>query len=53
MHYFHKIFNQIANGKAFFDQDDFQRVMKINPDTLAWLTKPEKAMKQRINEYVS
>jgi hypothetical protein len=45
MHYFRKIFNQMANGKAFFDQDDFKRVMKQNPDTLAWFTKPEKAMK--------
>ena len=27
--------------------------MKQNPDALAWFTKPEKAMKQRINDYVS
>jgi hypothetical protein len=29
------------------------RVMKQNPDALAWFTKPEKAMKQRINDYVT
>ena len=27
--------------------------MRQNPDALAWFTKPEKAMKQRINDYVS
>ena len=27
--------------------------MNQNPDALAWFTKPEKAMKQRINDYVS
>lgn len=27
--------------------------MKHNPDALAWFTKPEKAMKQRINDYVN
>jgi len=27
--------------------------MKQNPDALAWFTKPEKAMKHRINDYVN
>ena len=47
------IFNNMAYGKSHFDQEDFMRYMKQNPDSLQWFSKPEKALKSRINEYVS
>lgn len=46
------IFSKMS--KPFFPLPlSFKRVMRQNPDALAWFTKPEKAMKQRINDYVS
>ena len=47
------IFNNMAYSKSYFDQEDFMRYMKQNPEALVWFSKPEKAMKQRINEYMS
>ena len=43
----------MACGKHYFSQEDFMRYMKENPEALVWFSKPEKAMKQRVNEYVS
>ena len=42
----------MAYSKSFFDQADFMRYMQQNPEALAWLSKPEKAMKQRMKEYM-
>ena len=51
--YVQSIFNNMAYGKSHFDQQDFMRYMKQNPDSLQWFSKPEKALKSRINEYVT
>ena len=51
--YFQTIFNEMAAGKPYFNLQDFDRYMKQNPDALTWFSKPELALKQRVNDYKS
>lgn len=51
--YVKNIFEQMTSNKAFLDKHDFIAFMRKNPDALAWFTKPDLALKQRIKEFKS
>ena len=50
--YIEKIFQQFAHNKEFFDFEDFKAQMTLNPDLLAWFSKPEEAMNKRLNNRI-
>ena len=41
----------MSGQKAYLDKHDFIAFMRKNPDALAWFTKPDLALKQRIKEF--
>jgi len=43
----------MANGKVILTVDNFCEYMRGQPERLAWFTKPEIAIKQRVREYVN
>jgi hypothetical protein len=43
---------QFADGKDYFDFPDFKAQMTMNPDLLAWFSKPEEAMNKRLNRRI-
>lgn len=39
--YIRNTFQLIAEGKDYFDGNDYSKQMAVNPDLLSWFNKPE------------
>ena len=50
--YITSLFQKFSNGKEFFDFEDFKAQMALNPDMLAWFSKPEEAMNKRLHNRI-
>ena len=47
--YIENIFLKFSGNKDFFDFEDYKVQMQLNPDMLAWFSKPEEAMNKRLH----
>ena len=52
LRHFKTVFDTFADGKDYFDFEDFAREMRLNPNLLFWFSKPEEALKHRMNDYM-
>lgn len=50
--YIDRIFHQFAGSKESFDFQNFKQQMEQHPDLLAWFSKPEEAMNQRLYHHI-
>lgn len=47
--YIENIFQKFCNNKNHFNFEDYKKQMELNPDMLAWFSKPEEAMNKRLH----
>lgn len=47
--YISNIFQKFSSTKDYFDFEDYKSQMALNPDMLAWFSKPEEAMNKRLH----